>query len=286
MSYLYHFKQCNLYQAANFLPFVVHGIEVGALKHAFAQHLKMISADFSQHHDALHWNPAADDFDSLNLAMQQLSVTLVEQQLVPCRLGELFAVTRGQPDQAMFLMDRALVPYFGVRAFGQHLNGYIRRDDEILLWMGRRSRSKRHAPGMLDHLVAGGLPWGLSLQQNLAKECWEEAAIPSELAAQARFTGTISYRRETEIGFKPDTLYCYDLELPVDFTPRCTDGEVESFELWPLHKVAQRIHDTDDIKLNCNLVMIDFLIRHDVITAREQEYLELVHYLNAAKTVT
>jgi len=283
MSFVYHFQQCNLFQPANFVPFVVHGIEVGALKHAFAQQLQMISADFSLRADALHWNPAADDFDTLNRAMQQLTDTLLQKKLVAYRHGELFAVTSGKPDQALFLMDRALVPYFGVRAFGQHLNGFIRRDDEILLWMGRRSRAKRHAPGMLDHLVAGGLPWGLSLQQNLAKECWEEAAIPSELAAQARFTGTLSYRRETEHGLKPDTLFCYDLELPADFIPRCTDGEVESFELWPLDKVAQRIHDTDDIKLNCNLVMIDFLIRHHVITAQDAEYSELVKQLNAAK---
>ncbi|MBC8210134.1 MAG: DUF4743 domain-containing protein [Gammaproteobacteria bacterium] len=283
MSYLHHFKHCNLYQAEHFRPFVVNGSAVGSVKHAFADSLSTVSADFSLQHDALHWNPAANDFNSLNLSMQQLTDTLLEKKLLGYRLGELFAVTNGQPDQALFLMDRALVPYFGVRAFGQHLNGYVRRKGEIKLWMGRRSQTKRHAPGKLDHLVAGGLPWGLSLPQNLAKECWEEAGIPPELAAQARLTGTLSYRRETELGLKPDTLYCYDLELPPDFIPHCTDGEVESFELWPLHKVAQRIHDSDDIKLNCNLVMIDFLIRHGVINAMDTEYAELINQLNAAR---
>jgi 8-oxo-dGTP pyrophosphatase MutT (NUDIX family) len=276
MSYLRHIQKCNLYRADRFLPFIVAGLQVGEVKHAFADQLAEISASFRRDTDALYWLPPANDFASRNQAMLELSKTLLAARLLPYCHGELYPVTTGQHEQPVFLMDRALVPYFGVRAFGQHMNGYIRRNGEIHMWIGRRSLHKHHEPGKLDNMVAGGFPWGLSLQENLAKECWEEAGIPAELAAQADATGHIAYRCETERGLKPDTMYCYDLELPDDFIPRCTDGEVDEFQLWPLERVAQQVRETDEVKLNCNLVIIDFLIRHGYIGTEHPEYADLI----------
>ena len=259
------------------MPFIVAGLQVGEVKHSFATQLAEISVNFHRDTNALHWNCHANDFVTRNQAMVELTEALLSAKLIPYRHGELYPVTtNGQRDQPLFLMDRALVPYFGVHAFGQHINGYIRRNGEIHMWIARRSLQKRQEPGKLDNMVAGGLPWGLRLEENLVKECWEEAGIPAELAAQAHATGYIAYRCETERGLKPDTMYCYDLELPDDFIPNCTDGEVDEFHLWPLEQVAQQVHDTDEVKHNCNLVIIDFLIRHGYITKEHSEYADLV----------
>ncbi len=276
MSYLRHIHKCNFYRADMFLPFIVAGSQVGEVKYAFADQLVNISDTFYRDTDALYWNPTANNFASRNQVMAELTETLLTTGLLHYRHEELYPVTTGLREQPLFLMDRALVPYFGVRAFGQHMNGYIRRNGEIYMWIARRSLHKRNEPGKLDNMVAGGLPCGLSLQENLTKECWEEAGIPAELAAQAEATGHVSYRCEIGHGVKPDTMYCYDLELPDDFTPRCTDGEVEEFQLWPLERVAQQVRDSDDIKLNCNLVIIDFLIRHGYITEEHLEYTDLM----------
>ena len=43
------------------------------------------------------------------------------------------------------------------------------------------------------------------------------------------------------------------------------DGEVGEFMLWPIEKVAEVVRDTFEFKFNCNLVIIDFLIRHGVL---------------------
>jgi 8-oxo-dGTP pyrophosphatase MutT (NUDIX family) len=125
-------------------------------------------------------------------------------------------------------------------------------------------------------MIAGGLHHGISLSENLAKECGEEAAIPADLCSQAIPVGYISYRTETPEGFKPDVMYCYDLELPPDFVPQCQDGEVEEFYLWPLEKVAALVRDTDAFKKNCNLVIIDFLIRRGFISPGHPDYLEII----------
>lgn len=37
------------------------------------------------------------------------------------------------------------------------MSGYVERDEEKHLWIGKRSETKPTYPGMLDHLVAGGL---------------------------------------------------------------------------------------------------------------------------------
>jgi len=247
---------------------------------SFAEKLIQISGHFSIDNHDLNWNPPATGFTAFNQSMEELTRRLLEENLLPYFHDELYPVTNGNREQPTFLMDRALVPYFGVAAFGQHMNGYVLLNGEKHLWISRRSQLKRHAPGLLDNLVAGGLPWGLKPEENLAKECWEEAAIPAELAAQAKHMSNISYRCETELGLKPDTMLCYDLELPIDFIPRCTDGEVENFELMSLEQVAQIIQQSSEFKLNCNLVIIDFLIRHGYITENHAEYCELTESLN------
>ena len=79
-----------------------------------------------------------------------------------------------------------------------------------------------------------------------------------------------------EDGLKPDVQFCYDLELPADFTPHNTDGEIAEFMLWPMAKVAAIVRDTKEFKFNCNLVIIDFLVRHGLIAPEHPDYLEIV----------
>ena len=100
--------------------------------------------------------------------------------------------------------------------------------------------------------------------------------VPQAMARRAVPVSVVSYRRVAERGLRRDVLYCYDLELPEDFEPRNTDGEVESFMCLPVEDVAQIVRDTDEFKLNCNLVIIDFLVRHGVIDPGMPGYLDLV----------
>src|SRR3546814_16249753 len=94
------------------------------------------------------------------------------------------------------------------------------------MWIGRRARDKHTYPGMLDNMVAGGQPLGLSLRENLVKECAEEAAIPPALAERAVAVSAIPDRHMKEEGFKPDVQFCFDLALQPDFVPPNPDGEI------------------------------------------------------------
>ena len=101
-----------------------------------------------------------------------------------------------------------------------HVNGLVQRPDGLHLWVARRARDKLLDPGKLDHIVAGGVPAGLSPCETLIKEAAEEAAIPPELAAQARVrSASFGYAMERPEGLRRDWLYCYDLFLPERFHP-------------------------------------------------------------------
>jgi isopentenyldiphosphate isomerase len=152
------------------------------------------------------------------------------------------------------------------------------------IWVPRRSYDKPTFPGELDNTVAGGQPAGISLHDNLIKECAEEAAIPRELARQAKAVSFVSYLNQSGLQLKPDLMTCFDLELPEDFTPYANDGEVHSFELWPVQRVFETVRDSTAFKYNCNLVLIDFFVRHGLLSADDPQFVTIVSGLKMMYT--
>ena len=75
-------------------------------------------------------------------------------------------------------------------------------------------------------------------------------------------------------------IFAFDLELPADFVPQNADGEVAAFDLWPIERVAQTVRETSEFKFNCNLVIIDFLVRFGLIAPEDADYLDIVEGLH------
>ncbi len=276
VGYLRHIAACNPPVEEPFLPWRMDGQPVGWVRPSFVAHLQRYARVFSCRPDAIELVPDLSDFAARSEALTQVARDLAAREIIPPFMDEPYAVTPAGRDAALCVIDRAAAAYFGVRSFGQHLNGFVRTPNGIEMWIGRRARDRLLFPGALDNMVAGGLPHSMTLEENLVKECAEEAAVPAALASQAVAVGALAYNRVAKRGYRRDVLYCYDLELPDDFVPRNTDGEVEVFMRLPLVDVAALVHDTDEFKLNCNLVVIDFLIRHGELDPQTPEYLALV----------
>jgi 8-oxo-dGTP pyrophosphatase MutT (NUDIX family) len=192
---------------------------------------------------------------------------------------EMYPVIQEWGDAPLAQLDRIAVPWFGVRGFGIHVNGFVRKKDGLHLWIGERATNRLNDPGKFDNMIGGGQPIGLSLENNLCKEAEEEAGIPADLALTAKPVTQLRYMLERKGGLRVDTLFIYDLELPEGYTPHNTDGEVAAFHLMPIAEVAAIVHDTNRFKFNCNLVVIDFLIRHGFLTAEHGEYEQLTGFL-------
>ncbi len=261
-----HIDACNnIASPAGLIPFRIGAAQVGWLGADLARALTFVPRDIHVDGEgvsiaARHRSPGARSD-----ALAGIARAVAERG--HCRIrDEAFDVRATPEGPVLATLDRGAIPAFGVIAQGVHLNGLVRRTDGLHLWVGVRAAHKAVAPGKLDHLVAGGIPAGLTPFQCLVKEAGEEASIPPGLAARARPSGTrLSYVMRVEEGLRRDVLHAFDLELPEDFTPVPNDHEVARFELWPARRVLEAVRDSDEVKFNVNLVLIDLFLREGLI---------------------
>jgi hypothetical protein len=275
MSLLRHIELCNHYEAGNYLPFLHRGERLGLIRRNNAEALRQFPALFAVDADTVTFK-ADDSFEALSKIIDEVTETLVGEGLVAKWRHECFTVAPRWGAAPHFMIDRGVVPFFGVRAYGVHLNGFVRDGKTMKLWVGRRSPKKAVAPGKLDNLVAGGIGYPYGLFETLVKECGEEADLPEALAQQSTAVGAVSYRMAVKHGLRDDVLFCYDLECPADFTPENTDGELVAFELIDAAAVIDLARRGDDFKFNVNLVLIDFGLRHGLIPPDDPDYLALI----------
>jgi hypothetical protein len=280
VAYLDHIKSCNAFDPARFRPFRVAGQTVGAVAHDLMPRLLACEGVFEADTMSIAMSPRFSDFDARSDAMARVLDGLRQEGRIAGWRNEMFRVGTDFSAEPLLKMERAGAPLFGVTSYGVHVNGYVRDPQGLSMWVGRRSATKPNYPNMLDNLCAGAIAFGMGVSQTLIKEAGEEASIPESIAGRAHPVGAIRYCCEGDGGLRPDVLFVYDLELPADFTPSPSDGEIAEYMLWPIEKVAARVRDTFEFKFNCNLVIIDFLIRHGVIAADDRDFLSLVEGLH------
>lgn len=197
--------------------------------------------------------------------------------------GELYPI-RGCQDGVQINIERAASPLFGVNTYGVHMMVYVCGHDGMKLWVPRRTRSKQTYGGMLDNTVAGGLSTGEKPFDCLIREAAEEASFPEVLVrSNAKPCGTVSYiyvrdeRAGGEIGLlQPECQYVYDMEVGPSVIPKPGDNEVEEFYLWGIEEVKKALAE-GQFKPNCAVVLLDFFVRHGILTAEnEKNYVEIV----------
>jgi 8-oxo-dGTP pyrophosphatase MutT (NUDIX family) len=171
---------------------------------------------------------------------------LAEDGFIPGWRNERYRI------EDLFDIERAAARPFGLTTQAVHVNGIAGER----MWLARRSATKPIDPGMLDNLVGGGVTAGLSPEQVLVKEAWEEAGISAELARKATAGGTMSALREVPEGVQSETITIYDLELPADFSPQNQDGEVSEFKLLTFAEVEREV-----LTYEAGLVALDYLRR-------------------------
>lgn len=196
----------------------------------------------------------------------------------------------GPEGEFLLEMERSATPLFGIVSYGVHLTGYVEAEDGsgLKLWIPRRSRTKQTFPGMLDNTVAGGMSTRERPSECAVREAMEEASLPEDVVkANAVAAGCISYvyirdsRAGGETGLlQPEVEYIYDLKLPANVIPKPCDSEVEEFYLLSIEQCKQALAN-GEFKPNCALVLIDFFIRHGILTPEnEPDYLEIISRLH------
>jgi|SRR5579863_108362 len=279
MAFADRIHHCNSFDPARVIPLWAGEHRVGWLRHDNAAVLARHDGVFKVGANKARLLTEGDA-NTVSRAVSDVVEALVAERRVAKWRNETFDVPPRWGEPPLFRVDRGAVPFFGVRAYGIHLNGYRRTGSEYSLWIGRRASNKQIAPGKLDNLVAGGIGNGYGAAATLAKEAEEEASIGPDLIAHAIAAGALTYRMETKTGIRDDVMFVYDLEIPPDFVPHNEDGEIAGFELMPLADILERIRTTADFKFNVNLVILDFAVRHGVLSAEDPEYLDVANGLH------
>ena len=218
------------------------------------------------------------------------------------RATDHFQVLRGWRDELypvygpnrdlLFSMERAASALFGIVTYGCHMTAYTTKavedgQREMRIWVARRAESKQTYGGMLDNTVAGGISTGESASESLVREAREEASLPEDVVRKGtKAVGIVTYFHirdhraggETRL-LQPECQYVYDLELVEEVVPKPSDDEVSGFELKSVDEVKQALRD-GEFKPNCALVLLDFFVRHGILTASEPGYIELVARLH------
>jgi hypothetical protein len=198
---------------------------------------------------------------------------------VPGWRGELYPVNRRFGEPPLFLTERAATPLFGILSYGINVNGLVRDGNDWKVWIARRSDTKHVDPNMLDLVVGGGQPHGMSIADNLLKECAEEACIGPTLAERARPVSVTTMLIEAAEGLRAGLQFNFDLELPADFQPRNEDGEVAEFRLWSLDELESNLRNADEFMFDAALVKLDLLVRSGRVGPEDPDYLDLIAHL-------
>ncbi|KAK5115526.1 hypothetical protein LTR62_001185 [Meristemomyces frigidus] len=243
-------------------------------------------SDFSIDHDVNRAVRVLDNSSgkhtakAVNDAFAKLVNICIERNLFDLLCGrhsEPFTIFGARYDQPVHI-ERFAAALFGVMQRGAHMVAYTYNPSaEIRLWIGRRSAHIYTYPGMLDTTVAGGIKSGASPLRTIVEEADEEASLSSEFVREnVRSRGAISHISLTGRGFPgeqglamPDYIYVYDIKLPSDVVPKPHDEEVGEFYCMTVPEVQAALLK-QEFKPDSACVLIDFLMRHSVITAENE----------------
>lgn len=244
------------------------------------------TSDFRIDHESkvVQLLPQRTDMDlatACNKTLSEIIENVIQKEVFgPKAHSELYPIVGATIPVSIERFSRSL---FGIIARGAHLTVYTQTSQGIEIWVPRRASTLFTYPNCLDTTVAGGVIAGEDPLTCVIREGVEEASLSDDLVRDnARSCGVLSYMgmNRTAGGgnntlITPDLIYVFDLEVRQDLMLKPGDDEVKEFYRWGVEKIKQALAQ-GEFKTNSALVMIDFLIRHGLITpANEKDYAEI-----------
>lgn len=229
-------------------------------------------------------SPGVSPATHINAALQQAVDAAIANDIFPVLSrthSEPFRILGarcggdGDGSSPVVQVERFAASLFGIATRGAHMTCYVRDRSTGLpssIWVARRSRTLHTYPGKLDSTVAGGVKADDSPTGCILAEAMEEATLDVGLVRErARPVGVLTLaNRSARTGlFHTEVLYVYDMELPDGVVPTPSDGEVETFELMGVEEMRVRM-EAGEFKPNVCAVMIDFMVRHGLVTPESE----------------
>lgn len=276
LDYLYAANDAPL---AEYVPFYHQHQQIGLLWQAHLPLLQDNGLKLLAYQGGYQWQSGQNTEENSHI-LANVFAQLRQQGLFKDWRDELFALSANHLSPPIALIERATLPILGACGYGVHVNGLVWQHQRWNMWLSKRSANKVNYPNQLDQIAAGGINYGDHWFLQMQRECAEEAGIDASLSAQAHQVSVCSYCHQSASGLRADVMLNYDLILPPEFVPKNVDGEVSDFYLYEFEEVLQILRESQTIKFNSALSLIDCLIRYGYIDANQPEYLTLSTYLN------
>jgi len=260
------------------LPFYVREHAVGWLRPSFADLLRRWPHVFDVNPAFVTLRATPDTPAGRSAAMAEVTRDLAREGLIRGWRDELVSVSDRYAAPELLRIERAATRYFGMMGYGAHLNGFTRSGGRVDVWVARRSPDKAVDPDKLDNLVGGRISAGLSVDETLRKEAWEEASIPPSLLGSLTCIGAVRVEYAVPEGMHREVLFVHDLWLPEDFKPANQDGEVSEIRRTPVEDVLTALL-AGDFTLDSGVVMIDGLLRLGAVLPEDPQYLDLLRLM-------
>jgi 8-oxo-dGTP pyrophosphatase MutT (NUDIX family) len=260
------------------LPFYVRENAVGWLRPSFADALRRWPHVFDVKDAYVTLKAQPDTPQGRTAAMAEVTRDLKKDGVIRGWRDEAVSVSTHYGAPELFRIERAASRPFGFMAYAAHLNGFTRRGGLAHAWIARRSPDKAIDPDRLDNLVGGRIPAGMSVDETLRKEAWEEAGIAPALLAGLNCLGAVRVEYSVPEGLHREILFVHDLWLPPDFTPSNQDGEVSEIRCMPVEEVMVNLL-AGEFTLDAGTVMIDGLLRLGAVLPEDPQYLEVLRLM-------
>jgi 8-oxo-dGTP pyrophosphatase MutT (NUDIX family) len=260
------------------VPFYVREHVVGWLRPSFADRLRRWPHVFEVGDAFVALRVQPDTPAARTAAMADVARDLARDGAMPGWRDEPVSVAERYGAPELFRVERAASRPFGLVAYAAHLNAFTRIGGLTHAWISRRSPSKPIDPDRLDNLVGGRIAAGMSVDETLRKEAWEEAGIPPALLGGLYCASAVRVEYSVPEGLHREILFVHDLWLPPDFKPVNQDGEVSEIRLVPVEQVIQEIL-AGEMTLDAGAVMVDGLLRLGAVLPEDPQYLDLLRLL-------
>ncbi len=260
------------------LPFYVREHAVGWLRPSFADQLRRWPHVFEVDTAYVALRAQPDTPAGRTQAMAEVTRELAREGTIRGWRDEPMSVSHHYAAPELFRLERAASRHFGVMVYGVHANGFTRQGGLVQAWVARRSPDRPIDPDRLDNLVGGRIPAGLTVDETLRKEAWEEAGIAPALLAGVNCLGAVRVEYSVPEGLHREVLFVHDLWLPPDFRPANQDGEVAEVKLLALEDVVQALL-AGEFTLDAGTVMVDGLLRLGAVLPEDPQYLDLMRLM-------
>ena len=260
------------------LPFYVKEHAVGWLRPSFADLLRRWPHIFEVNPAYVRLHAKPDNAQGRSDAMAEVCRDLSRDGVIRGWRDELVGISHHYAAPELFRVERAASRHFGLMCYGAHLNGFVRRNGLAHAWIARRSPDKAVDAGKLDNLVGGRIAAGMSVDETLRKEAWEEAGIAPAMLGDVSCLGAVRVEYSVPEGLHREIMFVHDLWLPADFKPANQDGEVSEIRCMPVEEVLQNLL-TGDFTLDAGTVMIDGLLRLGAVLPEDRQYLDMLRLM-------